>query len=269
MKFEGIRNLRDLGGITGADGRKVKAGLLYRSASLFGATASDMERLFGELGIRQVIDLRTNLEKEEKPDPHIEGIHNLHIPVFHESAIGITHETGANFSAFIRHSRDRKAILDFVPDMTRIYVKAVLDPGVVARMGETIRCIIDNILNDRPTLFHCSEGKDRAGAIAAFTLCLLGVSEQDVLLDYAATNKAVKPKAMLDTFLVTVFKLHPRAALKVWKASIADPAYLKNSFDAIRARYGSLETYLRDAIGITDALRDRFRAKVLAGASER
>lgn len=264
MKFEGIKNLRDLGGIRTSDGRTVKPGLIFRSASLFKATAADMKRISESLGIREIIDLRTGLEKSEKPDASVEGVFNLHIPIFAESAIGITHETGADYSSFIRHSRDRKAILDIVPDMKRIYAEVVLDQDIVAKMGEAIREIIDNVINGKATLFHCSEGKDRAGAIAAFTLYLLGVSEKDVLRDYTATNKVVKAKAAINAVMVAVFKLHPKAAARVWRASIADPAYLKNSFDVVKEHYGSVERFIREFMGIPDDLRDQFRSRALS-----
>lgn len=264
MKFEGIQNLRDLGGHRGAGGKLVKPGLLFRSADLFSASPSDAQRVASELKVAEIIDLRTNMEKEEKPDVEIGGVGNQHVPIFAESAIGITHETGANYSAYIRRTRDRKAILDIVPDMTAIYGRVVLDDDIVAMMGKAIRQVIDNVLNDRPTLFHCSEGKDRAGAIAAFILCLLGVPEEDVVRDYAATNKSVRAKALLNAVLVAVFKLHPKAAVKVWRASIADPAYLKHSFDVIRKNYGSLETFMRDGLGISDELRDQFRSRALS-----
>lgn len=264
MKFEGIQNLRDLGGHRTAEGKHVKPGLLFRSAALSNASSADAERLATELKVAEIIDLRTNLEKAEKPDVEIPGINNIHIPIFAESTIGITHETGANYSAYIRNSRDRKAILEIIPDMMKIYGMVVVDDDIVAMMGKAIRRLIDNVLNDRPTLIHCSEGKDRAGAIAAFTLYLLGVPEKQVIRDYAATNKNVWKKALLNSILVAVFKLHPKAAVKIWYASIADLAYLKHSFDVIRGRYGSVENFMRDALGVSDELRDQFRSRALS-----
>lgn len=77
--FEGIDNCRQLGGLPGAEGKTIKNGLLLRSANLFGATARDGEVLTGTYRLTTVIDLRTDTERERKPDPVFFGRGN-HLP---------------------------------------------------------------------------------------------------------------------------------------------------------------------------------------------
>ena len=57
-----IRNMRDLGGLRTADGRKIKPQMLIRSAHLAQAEEQDTEN------ISEVIDLRTPAERQESPD---------------------------------------------------------------------------------------------------------------------------------------------------------------------------------------------------------
>ena len=261
-KFKGLKNFRDLGGIRTSDGRKVKRGILFRSDCLFKATKEDCGLLSGL--IHNIIDLRTNLEIEEKPDALVPGVRNIPIPVFTESVIGITRDTGSDYSSFIRHSHDRKAIRAIIPDMNEIYSYVMSDKMIVEKMGEALRKIVDNVIEGRRTLFHCSQGKDRAGAVAALTLSLLGVGREEVFEDYERTNKVLRPKAVLDSVLVCLLKLDPVAARKVYRASIADRSYIKASYDTIDRIYGSVEEFFRKAVGITDELRDRFRAAALS-----
>jgi protein tyrosine/serine phosphatase len=61
----GQNNFRDLGGYRAADGRGVKWGQLYRSGELSELEDDDVERLT-ELGIRSVVDLRSQTEMDSK-----------------------------------------------------------------------------------------------------------------------------------------------------------------------------------------------------------
>ena len=56
IDFEGMSNVRDLGGMTGADGKKIKSGLLFRSDQLHSATKADQEKL-KEIGVKYIVDL--------------------------------------------------------------------------------------------------------------------------------------------------------------------------------------------------------------------
>ena len=56
-----IGNMRDLGGLQAADGRKIKPRMLIRSAHLAQAEEPDTEN------ISEVVDLRTPSERQESP----------------------------------------------------------------------------------------------------------------------------------------------------------------------------------------------------------
>ena len=66
VPLEGASNLRDLGGWPVADGRRVRRGLLYRSATLANLTESDQARV-AALNIRTVCDLRGVNEAALRP----------------------------------------------------------------------------------------------------------------------------------------------------------------------------------------------------------
>ena len=48
---------------------------------------------------------------------------------------------------------------------------------------------IDAFGQDGCTLFHCRAGKDRTGVVAMLLLGLAGVSDEDIVADYAATQR--------------------------------------------------------------------------------
>ena len=62
IRLDGTTNMRDLGGLPTADGGRTTGGRILRSDNLQTLTDADVRRLVGELGLRQVVDLRTTAE---------------------------------------------------------------------------------------------------------------------------------------------------------------------------------------------------------------
>ena len=52
IDFEGMNNLRDLGGMISASGKTIKSGLLFRSDHLHNATPADMKKVKWIFAIR-------------------------------------------------------------------------------------------------------------------------------------------------------------------------------------------------------------------------
>ena len=70
VDLEGAVNVRDLGGLPVEGGGVTAPGVLVRSDNLQGLTERDIARLVDELGVRVVVDLRTDAELElEGPGP--------------------------------------------------------------------------------------------------------------------------------------------------------------------------------------------------------
>ena len=80
-----VPNLSDVGGLPTRDGRRVRAGLSYRSTALDKLTEADSEA-FAVLGIRTVYDLRTAAERTAQPDRLPAGTEYVVIDVFKDSA---------------------------------------------------------------------------------------------------------------------------------------------------------------------------------------
>ena len=51
VSVDGVENVRDLGGISVLDGRKVKSGLFFRGANLSGITPEGARALAHDLGV--------------------------------------------------------------------------------------------------------------------------------------------------------------------------------------------------------------------------
>ena len=102
--LRGAPNARDLGGLPTMDGRKVRTGLLLRSGELAGITDADAHTL-SQYPLRTVIDFRTDLEREQKPDRVLAGVRYIHCPIVQQTATGLTREEHADpYAAVVTHA---------------------------------------------------------------------------------------------------------------------------------------------------------------------
>src|SRR5262245_57242060 len=84
IELEGALNFRDLGGYPTGDGRRIRWRRVFRSDALHLLTAADVQRLHEELGLREVVDLRSSAERRadaQRPLDDLE-IRIHHAPLF-------------------------------------------------------------------------------------------------------------------------------------------------------------------------------------------
>ena len=228
-----IRNMRDLGGLRTADGRKIKPQMLIRSAHLAQAEEQDTEH------ISEVIDLRTPAERQESPD-RTYGCEYTPLPVFEEINAGISHEEKA---------RERA-----IPNMEILYGM------LIDRYPDAFRRILLRIMqhdySKGAILWHCTEGKDWCGITTALVLEMLGVDRETIMEDYLKTNLVNIPKAaeIHDRLLETHGK---EFADSVYRAFIADECYLKSAWKAMG------DNFLTEKLGISPEEIETFRKTIL------
>ncbi len=228
-----IQNIRDLGGIRTRSGSSVRPGMLIRSAHLFQAEAKDLE------GVSTVIDLRTPGERKEAPD-QVHGREYLPLPIFEDVTAGISHEKGTADQG--------------IPDMAYLYGRLMRECADAFR--KVLLTIMQHDFSHGAVLWHCTEGKDRCGMTAALILEALEVDREIILEDYLKTNLVNLPKAIRvrDRLRTT----HgPEFAEQVYRAYIADEAYLNAAWDAMG------EDFIRERLRIDDSILQDFRRKIL------
>ena len=181
IELEGADNIRDLGGMPVAGNRRIAKGLLFRGSALAGITERDMQLLFGELGIKRVIDVRTGWERAAKPDIQAPGVEYLHIPFYDIEKVGIEYTEPAAGTKVI----GRDVACD--PDL---FYRSLANPLTVRQMREGLHSMLDSAIAGRPVYVHCSGGKDRAGILTLLALTVLGADRNAILDDYLLTNVA-------------------------------------------------------------------------------
>ena len=259
IELEGLPNTRDIGGIRAADGRCVKHARLLRSGALAGATERDLKVLLDDFDVRTVIDLRTEEERREKPDPEdgLEGVRFEDAPVLNTSTLGVTREGGIKGALkMLRAVQDDPAQI-----MMDIYERMVLDEASQRGFASFFDDVLDT--PDGAVLWHCTIGKDRAGLAAMLLLHVLGASHEDILRDYEATNRYVASRTEDIMDALATYHLAGKLDKSIQVINAADPRFLRAALDAIDREFGGLGAYVEKALGITDEKRDALRARYL------
>jgi protein-tyrosine phosphatase len=199
VRLDGTTNTRDLGGLPTTDGGQTVPGRILRSDNLQTLSQDDVQRLVHEIGLREVIDLRTTAEIL------LEGRGPL------RAAPEVTHR---HFSLLPErgHHTDVFAVEDDDPavDLPADWVESLLPRQVAAHdQGEppAVRSYLgylshraDNVvaalraLTTAPegaSVVHCAAGKDRTGVVCALALAVAGVPHEEIVADYAMTADVI------------------------------------------------------------------------------
>ncbi len=252
LQLDGADNFRDLGGYRSSDGRTVKWGLVYRADALSDLSDTDMAFL-ERLQIKQVVDFRTSFEKNEDPDRIPNTIRYVERPVDVEGT--------AVKELFEKISSGDLA--DFDARKTLIEANRGFVRGFTGVFGPYLRSLAE--ADNLPSVAHCTGGKDRAGFAAAVTLLALGVPEATVREDFLKSNIYTADKIEKYIWMIRLGSLFRTDPEQVRPLLGVEAAYIDAAFDTMKSEYGSIDNYLREGLGLSDALREKLRNNLLEG----
>jgi protein tyrosine/serine phosphatase len=190
IELDGAVNARDVGGLRLADGSgTVASGRLLRADNLQGLSERDVERLVEDLGLRTVIDLRTDNELLlEGPGPltAVDTVTIEHRSLYPETGgqTDLDAETVKPWKALGAHPDDAGEMLT---------VRAYL--GYLRHRPDSIVAAVRSIAapeQDGAVLVHCAAGKDRTGVLVAFALEVAGAAREDIVADYLLTGERIE-----------------------------------------------------------------------------
>lgn len=259
VRLARMPNTRDLGGMPAADGRRIRPCRLIRSGDLHGASKADLEELTANHELKRVIDFRTDIERKEAPDPAADMPHVTFydLPVFEQAALGITHEGGirGGLNALEHYVGDPRG------EIERLYQAALLGDAGKSAYAHFMRILLE--AHDGATLWHCTEGKDRAGMGSMLVEYALGVPMEYIRADYIATNVFARNAAERLADLLGRHGVMKGIDLDVDAIMYADMIYLDHALDAVAREYGGLDGYLADALGLGKDDIEQLRAHYL------
>lgn len=243
-----INNFRDFGGYMVDNNRRVKKHMFYRSGALAYITSKEDIDIFQSLNIQTIIDLRSEEERNELPDPKFIAKHY--------EICGIVDEHGCelNFGPKEMISLKRIKYLSlknkkslFNSYFSYFYNRLLFNnPAIQIYFNE----LLDNNV---PMLIHCSAGKDRTGVFAALLLLTLGVDVQSVKIDYL--NSTFYRKDNIQYYL-NKYKTLIRICPIIKRIFYLTQGVIGESFDLfidlIYEKYDDFNTYIKEEYGIDE-----------------
>lgn len=247
LDWQGCYNTRDLGGMPVAGGGAIRPGALVRSDILSRLNATGKQALI-DYGISTVIDLRTPAQVADEPSAFVAGAHQSDEPLYH---ILPMENTGSPHFPAVDSAPDRitqySLMIDhFQPEIARI-IRAVADAA------------------EGGVLLHCHAGKDRTGIAVALLLGLVGVPEDAIAADYAASEARLWP---LYYRLEAEAADDPVALARIRRQKpICAPETMRGVLLHLRGRYGGVTDYLLGA-GLAEEDLARVRRRLVTEGGE-
>ena len=244
LAWDGCLNVRDLGGHPTGDGGETRFGSLVRADSVGRLSESGWQALVA-YGIRTVIDLRGDHEREDDPPGEL-PVEVRHVP-FMEASEAEWEEIAEQLEKL-----DELPVADATRDAYLIFLDR-FKPNV----GAAIRTVAE--APEGGVVVHCVGGKDRTGLLTALLLQVAGVPEAEIAADYALSEERLRPRH--DAWLEAAETEAERKRLA--RITQTPPQVITGVFDELERRYGSVDAYLHSAgVGEEDLARARLRLRV-------
>ena len=253
LSLDGVMNFRDAGSLVTQDGKRVKQGVLWRSAGLEAATSSDIETI-SALGLAAIADLRGDEERRTQPThPAI----TKDVRMIWSTAGGLPNRS--EFMQTFNLSSDAGALREMVEQLYRT---------IADKHESHLRLIFDALAAGAlPILIHCAAGKDRTGVVVAIILETLGVDRGRIIADYCRTNDlldwdrlsilAAAGTGLGDGALNSL----PPEAFDALKR--AESNYLEAAFVELDQRHGGVLQFLERRAGVSHETISRARQNLL------
>lgn len=266
IDLPGVGNARELGGYAIGE-KRVRSGVLLRTAALAQATPEAIQRLHDTYRVQYVVDFRMSAEQSSTPDPQVPGAQSLHLSVVETDDFMAPDGTDPELLALLTNpNADRMKLFEVAYECGMLgpqtYVEFLLGERGKAAYASFFRALLE-LEAERAILWHCTDGKDRTGCAAMLLLCALGASRQTVLEDYLLTNEhnAAVVEAVRQRVAGYPMPQDKLDALLFMSGAVIEE-YMTHALDTLERSYGSVVGYLEDELGVgateLDLLRDAF-----------
>ena len=199
LRLDGTTNTRDLGGLPTTDGGITVPGRILRSDNLQTLSEDDVRRLVDEVGLRDVIDLRTSGEillEGRGPLRDLPEINHLHFSLILErghytDVFAVEEEELPELPADWTETllpRQTAEGDQTEPPAVRAYL------GYLADRSEAVVGALRALAEGGPgaAVVHCAAGKDRTGVVVALALAVADVPHEEIVADYAMTAEIIE-----------------------------------------------------------------------------
>lgn len=255
LPIAGMYNFRDIGGYLTTTGQRLKWGVGYRSDYLYNLKDAGMDYI-KSLGIKTIIDFRTKEEVEDRPNRNIgddiesyvfdPNAHIARLAGSLQSNSGSDDEEIIAMAKATIQANENKGDSEMIDQQLRFVTTETAQEA----FANTLKTLATPDAN--PSMQHCRGGKDRTGYGLMLLEGLLGVPKEMLIYDYYLTHRAreKKNKEYYERFLAKTND--PEIAAYMYSLFDTKKEYIAASIDKLLTDYGSIETYVKEVLGISD-----------------
>jgi protein-tyrosine phosphatase len=266
-----VINARELGGYAVEGGKKVRRGMLLRTASLGQISQEDVKRLEEQFDLEALVDFRTMDEQRLEPDPALSGVKNYQISVM--EMIDMPGMTDEMLQLYLDNRAAGTTPIEQIGmalDLNIITEQYYADLLASRRGKAGYRRFFEILLSlheGKGILWHCTDGKDRTGMAAMLLLTVLGADKETIYADYLLTNeysakRLAALKAKISTFPIPAGK----EDIVVFMTGGVAKVFLDNAYAWLEQSYGSVDAYLEQELGVGAAEKEQLRKMFLEDA---
>lgn len=252
----GTYNFRDIAAYKNRQGRPLCRGHYFRADNLGKIPPKNEEELIS-LGIRTVIDLRTEQEIRVFPNPYAERREVRYHTV---DLVGNSHEIISRGDTIVSADIDERLENGYFADpggrLVTIYTTMLDHQPEAFRRAFALLSRKDS----GPTAFHCMAGQDRTGLIAAFLLSVAEVPEETIVFDYAATAEYNVHRYIAED--AQAYWGMPVENAEEYGSQFCPPEAMEGTLRHLRRRYGGALGYL-ESVGVSSGELEVIRERLL------
>ena len=251
MGITSAHNARQLGGYR-IGSRTIRKDLLLRTARLSSLSEEDSLLLNDRYRVQCIYDFRGQEESLTSPDV-IPG-YARYVPL--SLSFGSSGSTGSEkeMIAMLLQYADNPMVQEMCD---RMYDKIFFEEEsqkVYRRFFEDLMTVDPE---DGAVLWHCTQGKDRAGSASAMLLAALGADRDLIMADFTLSKDYYDPH-------VSMIPVENETQRNVINTLIsANPVIFERTLDKVDEQYGSLRNYLTECIGVTPEMMETLRERYL------
>ena len=249
-------NARQLGGYL-IGNKQVKDDLLLRTARLSSLSSEDSTLLADKFRVQCIYDFRSEDESVSAPDVIPGNSRYMSLSIAFASGESSAYAGRGSDEAMI------KMLLEYAEDprvqamCDGMYDKIFFDESSHEVYRRFFADLVALDPADGAVLWHCTQGKDRAGSASAMVLAALGADRELIMADFALSKEYYDPH-------ISKIPVETDSQRKVVNTLLSvNPDIFAKTLDKVDATYGSFRNYLTECIGVTPEMMDTLRSKYL------
>ena len=249
-------NARQLGGYQIGD-QRIKENLLLRTAKISELSEEDSTLLCDKYKVQCIYDFRGKKESLSAPDVIPGKARYLSL------ALSFSEDENETDTKFENEEQMIGMLLQYA-DHPSIQAMCTSMYDVIffeESSQEVYRQFFADLLTVKPedgaVLWHCTQGKDRAGSASAMLLAALGADRELIMADFILSKDYYDP-------MTSKIKTETESQQTVINTLIsANPAIFEATLNKVDEKYGSLRNYLTACLGVTPEMMSILRNRYL------